>query len=445
VDTIYGGDGDDYIEGNHGSDDLYGDAGDDDILGGSSPVYTGIAGPPYTDQNAMTYTDQSDRSRLVPLGETLSVEVPLGDTIHGGNGSDVILGDNGIITRPDGNIRQSYQLELDTIGNEERPHSAGGGTGTRVMRTVEMVNTEAGFVAGSDLIYGEAGDDELYGQFDDTFSTAPAIGDELYGGEGQDLLIGDQGVAVSSVMTGETRTIKSNPPFLNDLVFLKGTLHWDVDLAQSVMDGNDRLSGGDGADYMHGGGGYDLMNGNAGNDRLFGDDGDDAMWGGQNHDHLYGGNGDDALDVLPRDAQEAKGNREGYPADPLTWTEWTSGEKGSWEDFDILYGGWGQDAMQADQYEKGNAPGDRLIDWVGVYNIYYLCGKQYGEFVITRSPSPSVIDFLVQLAASDGAPDAGLAGSSGFEELALVLKGDFSRNSHPIHVDTPGHATCPQE
>lgn len=434
ADQILGGNGDDYIEGNHDSDLLYGEAGDDDILGGSSPVYSGLTN--------VNYTDQSTKTRLVPLSTQISVEVPLNDIIHGGDGSDVILGDNGIIARTSGNILQSYQLEIDTFGNTSPRHITNG-SGRRVMRTVTMINATTGFTAGSDLIYGESGEDELYGQFDDTGQTDPAIGDELYGDGGQDLLIGDQGTAITRVQTNDTQTIKTNAPFLDDVILLKGTLHWEVDLSQSDDDGNDRLSGGDGADFLHGNGGSDVLNGNAGNDRIFGDDGNDAIWGGTDHDHLWGGAGDDYLDVLPRASRAIKkGNKTTViPADPKEWASWTT--ISDYLGIDYMYGGIGQDAMQADQAPTGPAPGDRLVDWIGVYNIYYLCGPQYGEYVITRSPSPSVKDFLVQLAAGDGALDPGSAGSSGYAEIAIVYQPDYKTNSHPPHPDTPGHFTCP--
>jgi hypothetical protein len=35
--------------------------------------------------------------------------------------------------------------------------------------------------------------------------------------------------------------------------------------------------------------------------------------------------------------------------------------------------------------------GDRLIDWVGVYNAYYLCPATYGEYMSTRQMSPSLL------------------------------------------------------
>ena len=84
-----------------------------------------------------------------------------------------------------------------------------------------------------------------------------------------------------------------------------------------------------------------------------------------------------------------------------------------------------------------------MIDWVGAYNIYYLCPALYGEFVITRSLAPGIQVFLQELAASDGAYETAVPGSSGFGELAYVFANQARFNSNPPHPENPGHFTCP--
>ena len=74
-DTAYGGNGDDYTEGNPGTDRDLGRPGDDDLIGGSSELATGLftgsePGRPDTD-----------------------------DFLYGGAGQDVIAGDNAPMTR----------------------------------------------------------------------------------------------------------------------------------------------------------------------------------------------------------------------------------------------------------------------------------------------------------------------------------------------------------
>ncbi len=153
---------------------------------------------------------------------------------------------------------------------------------------------------------------------------------------------------------------------------------------------------------IHGGAGDDIVHGGQGDDFLFGDDGRDAIWGGDHDDHAWGGYEGDSIDVLPRTTEET-----GIAVDdPITWfffapddpdtvdnpaTEAREGYDG-YRGFDIIYGGWGQDAMQANEGDNGPVEGDRLVDWVGAYNAYYLCPATYGEFVSTRQMSPSLLD-----------------------------------------------------
>lgn len=59
--------------------------------------------------------------------------------------------------------------------------------------------------------------------------------------------------------------------------------------------GNDTLHGGDGDDLMRGGFGADVVNGEAGNDTLHGGPDSDTMDGGDDNDIVYGKNGDDFL------------------------------------------------------------------------------------------------------------------------------------------------------
>ena len=97
--------------------------------------------------------------------------------------------------------------------------------------------------------------------------------------------------------------------------------------------------------------------------------------------------------------------------------------------------------MQADVASNGPVDGDRLIDWVGAYNVFYLCPGLYGEYVITRDHSPAVRSFLEQLAQGDGAVNTTQEGTSGFREVAMVFPNQAKYNSHPVHPDNPGHFT----
>jgi len=55
---------------------------------------------------------------------------------------------------------------------------------------------------------------------------------------------------------------------------------------------------------------------------------------------------------------------------------------------DWMYGGWDRDVLQGDVAANGPNPGDRLIDWVGAYNLYTSCNAAYGGFNDVRQHSP---------------------------------------------------------
>jgi Ca2+-binding RTX toxin-like protein len=249
-------------------------------------------------------------------------------------------------------------------------------------------------------------------------------------------MLGDQGVIENRAEDGSrARKITIKAPFIEDSIFPKGQLTRLVTLSQISLGGNDILQGGRNGDWLHGGAGNDLMNGNSGDDRLFGDDGSDAVWGGTQHDHVYGSYGRDSLDVVPRLA------RASAPADPSEWFV-VAATADSYQHIDFVYGGWDADQMQADTGGPGTRPGDRLLDWAGDFNIYYVCAGAYGEGVITRMPSPDMLKYLIDMATGDGAVDVATRDKSGFNELGLVNTSDMSKNSHPAWPGPPGHFTC---
>ena len=100
---------------------------------------------------------------------------------------------------------------------------------------------------------------------------APASAAAVYGGEGDDVIIG----ANSGVVTAST----------GDQSF---GLHLEV--------GSQTFEGGDGNDIVYGDRGNDTLRGNGGDDRLYGGIGDDVVEGGDGNDLLAGGFGADDLD-----------------------------------------------------------------------------------------------------------------------------------------------------
>ena len=284
---LSGGEGDDRIEGGAGKDAASGDAGNDDILGGSSAAF-------------------------VPAGVTTAAVGDTGDgPLVGGDGHDVIIGDNGTITRTG-----------QTNPNNGAP-----------VRVVALV--DAATVGGSDLIAGDAGDDALFGGLGadrveggagDDHIEGNAAADELYGfgiGGGdpaardQDDIIGgsssvnpdavkaDAGETIlrgdgdHDVMIGDngeiTRPVDGNGRWTTDP--LTGGVSRSVTLADrtttgaalTVVSGGDFMEGGDGNDRMFGEGGDDYVKGNGGGDLIEGDQGADRLEGNDGSDDLVGG------------------------------------------------------------------------------------------------------------------------------------------------------------
>ena len=159
------------------------------------------------------------------------------------------------------------------------------------------------------------------------------------------------------------------------------------------------------------------------------------MWGGTGNDHVYGSYGEDHLDILPRHSDP------GFPADPASWFV-VAPAADSLQGLDIIYGGWNRDEMQADEGGPGPVVGDRLLDWVGTYNLYYTCPGAYGDGVITRFLPPDIQVYMIDQATGDGAVDVGVTNSSGFRELGFVYQQDAQQNAGSPYPGTPGHFVC---
>jgi Ca2+-binding RTX toxin-like protein len=444
-DLLHGGDDDDVVEGNAGDDVVAGDGGADDLLGGGSAadgiVISSLATAPPFDAGDRLLTAATGDIAEIAAGQLDGDDILWGGSIPGDadglqlDGDDVLLGDNGRIIRTG-----------TGHGTAVLTAPAGATWSTRVVRQVLMADTTADATSGSDVLYGQAGDDDLYGQLDGTargdfapvtLDEVPVLGDLLDGGPGEDALVGDLGIVTPTLASelGAQTTLRTRGDFVLEQVRTTGSLVRMVELVAIAIGGEDVLLGGSGRDHLHGGAGDDDANGGEGDDAVFGADGDDDLWGGPGHDRIYGGYGQDNLDVKPR------------PNDPALWavvasTDDTDDNRATINGEDLLYGGFGADALQADVGESGPSAGDRLLDWVGAYNVYYVCSSAYGAGRIQRRPDPKTLAVLVELAAADGALTPGTGGTSGWTELGLVTTKDNKQNNSPKHPDHPGGETC---
>lgn len=157
----------------------------------------------------------------------------------------------------------------------------------------------------------------------------------------------------------------------------------------------------------------------SGTDVIFGDLGNDWIMGGQGRTQVFGGFGNDLIDLRATLTVDG-GLNDGPVPNPITGTYGTPGWEG------LAYGGAGQDIFFA-----GTA-GDRLIDWVGNHNTYYVPFSNFGMPTVSRTLQPFLPQFLYALSKSDGAdPLLGLRyggaptrNGEPFGELGLVLQHD---------------------
>jgi Ca2+-binding RTX toxin-like protein len=350
-DTMNGGDDADWMYGQSGADTLSGDGGHDYMEG---------------NQGGDLMNGGSGDDDIIG-GSSLAGAADGSDTIDGGVGNDVVAGDNAII------------VNLSSGSNYQR-YTLSGLRNNALIRSVTLLDANIG--AGDllnggdndDSMWGQAGNDSMNGNAGDDDMIGNLGADLMNGNAGDDCLVGDNGTIVDNLLDGSGAKIISNQGGkVEALVYAAGTKMRLVTLLDASIGGNDSCYGGLGNDSIHGGAGEDLIEGDdptivgGGEDALFGDLGNDIVHGGAMNDHLYGGSGDDILD----------------------------GNTGD----DIIYGGDGDDSLYAD------VEGDRLMDWFGNFNNFYVPGASYGAKIILRSPAPPTRDFLAALAAADGATD----------------------------------------
>jgi Ca2+-binding RTX toxin-like protein len=139
--------------------------------------------------------------------------------------------------------------------------------------------------AGGDTIDGLAGDDTIIG------STGNNV---LYGGDGADSIVGGSGFNVVNGNKGAD-TIVGHSAVGDSLYGGQGDDVIDV----TASSGHNIVNGNLGNDTIHAGSGGDLIRGGQGDDRLFGGAGADTLSGDRGHDTLTGGGGPDLFHQFP--------------------------------------------------------------------------------------------------------------------------------------------------
>jgi len=256
--TVHGNAGDDKIKTGSGADRIWGDAGNDEIHagGGADWAFGDLGKIKEGDNGAVEYIKArmggSDGSDIIygDGGDDILIGGGELDEIHGGSGADLILGDRGMISFVEDNLRRT--------------------TATASHNIVSITETMRGLKGGNDILRGDAGEDTIYGGkgYDDIAGGDDA--DTLYGEKGSDIIKGDAGT--DSIYGGED----------NDDI--SGGADADTLYGEA---GGDKIQGDSGDDLIYGGRGADILHGNSDNDTIF---------GGSDPDLIFGDGGDDILD-----------------------------------------------------------------------------------------------------------------------------------------------------
>lgn len=480
-----GGLGDTYMEGGSGNNTMFGGGGQKDMIGGTGRItsWNPTLGGYATDPPGGT------PNRISGWNVMYSGDDPLGGS-RPTDSASVMIGGNGIVTRP--LTAAGLWTPINYVNfTYPRPFTVNttmaASTGTIVQptsrwaRVIQMVDTQPMSVtvggavyanANSHLMFSNGGDDDMIGGWSSQTEGIPAPlvnvpncqftvaitvpGNIMCGGTGDDAMAGAQAMITDVVESGNRTQVISIPaPFITETNFPQGQLTRLVQQTQITLGGDSYMDGGHGNNWMHGGAGNDVMFGGAGNNRMFGDDGKDYIVGGTGHNHVYGGYGNDFLDVLPAQAVLITGTAFSLPTNAALWFA-IAPTRTLPLGIDYSYAGWGRNVLQATYGGPGPQLGDRLIAWVGNYNLYLTCPGAYGEGVITRQHSPAMQQYLQNQATGDGAVDVtsgatALSGSyftgtgSGFDDLAMVYTTDIAKDNAgaAFKPGTPGHFVCP--
>ncbi len=320
ADKISGGSADDYAEGQGAGDAML---GDDDLVGVPVDPVPATAANEWPGSATAGYAaDAGVDGQDELIGGKSEVGFRDGDDVIRSNGeSDFVLGDNGTAVRDTEGLAgalvdRAYALRYaaSAPGNAKIREADSDTPSTRFCNAALSL-CERGGASGADLIYGDGGDDFLYGQDgadqiwgggqdDDIYGE---LGDDrLFDEAGDDAILGDRGGIRDRYETGAGvfNLSVTQVPKVSYQGFSAGSVTRITDLLHDVNGdvfvgagagakmphngmeegGDDRSRGGLDDDSIHAGFGDDLANGDSGGDAVFGDDGADLLWGGKGCD-----------------------------------------------------------------------------------------------------------------------------------------------------------------
>jgi Ca2+-binding RTX toxin-like protein len=302
-------DGNDYIAGGDGNDIAFGGGGDDEIFGDFDPTQE-LFGPRPSGQDVLI----GDGGRVELYGRRYQAIEAISDSL---DGLDIISGnDGGDFIFGGGNEDTVFGFEdpaagdnspLDSVSENDVIFGDNGriefDPSDRFNRITRMFTTLAAADSGrSDVIFGQWGDDVIFGGLNSS-------SDELSGGLGNDIVIGDQGeVLFYAPGLGAGWEIFPDDDFPTFDPNFEGREFWEESfplfLVRSYPDnvgGSDTVSGNQGEDILIGGTDGDLM---------YGDDPTGTSGGADDEDIMLGDNGEVWFNI---DFEEPDFDEEGDP------------------------------------------------------------------------------------------------------------------------------------
>jgi Ca2+-binding RTX toxin-like protein len=363
LDTLFGGAGHDRLLGMNGDDRLFGGVGDDYLTGdaGNDSLTGGAGNDTLVSGQGMDTLRGEDGDDAIAIGTPVEVQEGDDDDLFSGTAPDPTshsvvyggLGNDTIDSEGGGEKARGPRVsDARAIGSVEIYGGAGNDG-------VYLSNTLGGEIWGGDGddnlgvsvyrtsterldAYGGNGDDNVYGGYNV----------DIWGGTGNDTIYVFAGARATAGDGDDQITATWSGLYIDSFVGPGAEVYGG--------NGNDLLMGDNAADTLHGGNDMDTLNGGQGDDRLFGGTGDDSMDGDEGNDWLSGGDGNDNLQSLNEEEYTAEQNAAGLVGLADTLLGGAGDDTLSVErQGHVLYGGSGNDTLFANDSDP-NATADGM-------------------------------------------------------------------------------------